>query len=156
MDPVSASVMISAGISSIGKLFKGFMGWQAGKAQERQAKAAAAQANAEAGVKAQASLDELDRTEAEGAVRAADNGGGLSGSTQDVLADIDRRGMFNARSLIWAGATRANNALYEGKLARRQGALDLVGGVIGAGSSVAGGWADKARLSAGSGAGAGA
>lgn len=136
MDPVTMA-LVAAGFSAVGSLFKGVTGYLGGKAQKRQADHAADQANQEAGVRAQVELDDLDRIEGEGAVRAAANGAGLSGSTQDVLADIDQRGMFNARSALWAGMTKAENAMYEGRVAKRQGALQLIGGGMSAGSSLA-------------------
>lgn len=152
MDPIT----IAAAFAAVGSLLKGVMGYGEGKAKERQAQMAAQQANADAGIKAQASLDQLDRTEAEATVRAAQNGGGFSGSTQDVLRDMDQRGIFNARSLIYAGATKAANYRYEGAVASREGSLKLISGVVSAGSSLAGGWADATTASASAGSSAGA
>lgn len=144
MDPVTITVMA---LQAVGSLVKGIGAYQAGKAREKQAKMAAVQANQEAAIEANVALDEADRVGGEAAVRAAANGGGFDGSTADVLADIERRGAFNARSAIWAGSTKANNFLYEGKVARRQGALALLGATVDAGSSVAGGFMQSGEAS---------
>lgn len=145
----------SPALDAIGSLLKGFMAYSAGKAQERQLKYAAAQENADASVRAQAELDKLDRIEGEAAVRAAQNGGGFTGSTQDVLGDMDSRGVFNARSLIYQGATRGRNDLYQAKIARRDGALKLVGASVEAASSLASGWAQAVTAGATGGGGGG-
>lgn len=134
MDPIT----IAAAIALAGGIFKGFTGWLGGKAQEKQGQARARQANQEAGQQAQAALAEEDEVAGEAAVRAAANGGGLDGSSADVLADIERRGQYNARSAIWAGTTKAENALYEGKTGRRQATLNGIGSVIGGASQAAG------------------
>ena len=137
MDPVSIAVM---GMSAVGGLLKGITGFAAGNAKKRQAELAAAQARSEAGVQAQVALEDADQVEAVAATRAAANGGGFDSSAADVLADIRRKGMFNARSALWQGETEAENALFEGRLAKKQGTLALIGGTLDAGTSVLGGY----------------
>lgn len=140
MDPVTITV---AALASVGKLLGGIGAYNKGKAIERQMQFRARQANQEGAIRANVALTEADQVGGEAAIRAAQNGGGLSGSAVDVLADIERRGAFNARSAIWAGATEAENALYEGKVARREGALKLIGATLDAGTSLASGFMPK-------------
>lgn len=134
---VAPLIIAAAGLSAVGSLVKGLSAYSAGKAAKRQSEARARQFNREAGIEAQVALEELDQTGGEAAVRAAASGGGLASSSADVLADIERKGMFNARSLLYAGSTKAENALYEGRVAKKQGALELVGSTLKAGSSLA-------------------
>lgn len=142
MDPVTIALIASAGLGAVGKLVKGLGGYAAGKAAKRQSEFRARQFNNEAGIEAQAELEHLNEVGGETAVRAAAGGGGLAGSSLDVLADTERKGMFNARSLIYAGATKAENALYEGRVAKKQGGLALIGGGVGAGATLASSYAN--------------
>jgi hypothetical protein len=150
VDPISIAVL---GMAAVGGLLKGITGFAAGNAKKRQAEIAAAQSRSEAGVKAQVELENADETGAVAATRAAANGGGLDGSSADVLADLERKGMFNARSVLWQGETEAENALFKGRLAKKQGTLALISGTLDAGTTLLGG-VMKSRAGASASAGA--
>jgi hypothetical protein len=142
VDPVTAAIAIAA-LSSVGKLLGGFGAYSQGKSIERQKQADAVRQNQQGAIEANVALDEADRVAGQAAVDAAGNGAGLSGSSQDVLGDLERRGKFNARSALWAGQTKAENSLFEGRVARRQGAMKLLTSTVDAGTTLASAFAPK-------------
>lgn len=139
MDPVTIAI---ATMAAVGGLLKGFMSFSEGSAVKAQMQHRADQANQEAGVRAQTQLDQLDRTGGDAAVAAAASGGGLSGSSQEVIGDLYRRGSFNVRSSIYSGLVAAHNARYQGDVAYKQGILggisDVLQGATQAAGAVAG------------------
>ena len=133
MDPMMAA---SAGMQAIGSLFSGILGFNAGNAQSDALKAAAMQANKEAGVQAQVALQQGDQVAARAAVQGAANGGGFTGSTLGIISQLGQQSMFNARAAVYRGSTQAQNDLYEAKVARRNATNQLIGGTIGAVSPI--------------------
>lgn len=154
MDPIT----IAAGISALGSLFSGVTGFLGGNAKADALKKQAAQHRAEAGVNAQAELEQGNATVAHAAVQAAANGGGFVGSTMGVLQDLSRKAMFNARSAAYRGATQSQADEYAADQAGSEALQSLVSGGLGAGASMFSGMGKSAALSrmAGAGAGAGA
>lgn len=145
MDPLT---IVAAGISAIGSLFKGITSLFGGNNEEKAAEYAAQQHQDEAGVSAQEALDEGARAAAHAAVQGAANGGGFVGSTLGVIQDLSNRAMFNARAALYRGKAQAQSDIYQGKVAQAQGQQALIGGVLGAGSSLIGGFAKSASDSA--------
>ncbi|WP_332772933.1 hypothetical protein [Phenylobacterium sp.] len=135
MDPVTITVMALTAISG---LMKGLSNYSAGKNAKKQADRAAVQARQEGGVEAAIRLAELDEAGGELAVRAAANGGGLAGSSADALDELERKGMFNVRSAIWGAETKAENASYEGRVAKKEGTIGLISSLVETGGSLAG------------------
>lgn len=142
MDPIT----IAATIAAVGKLFKGVTSFLGGNAEARQLKMAADQHRAEAGVRSNIELEQGARVAATAATRAAASGGGVTGSAVDVLADLGRQTMFNARSAIYRGRTQANADLYNADVAKKQGTIDLISSVFDAGSSFLGGVGQSRQL----------
>lgn len=135
MDPFT----IAAGIQAIGGLFKGVTSLLGGNAKARAEKQAANQAEAEGGVAAQQAAMEGNQVAAQGAVNAAANGGGFVGSSLAAVSQLSQQAMSNARAAAYRGVTEAQGHLYQAKVAKSQGMTDLIGSVIGAAGSLAGG-----------------
>jgi hypothetical protein len=135
MDPFT----IAAGISAIGSLFKGVTGFLGGNRQASAERRAAEQAEAEGGVAAQQAVAQGDQVAAQGAVNAAANGGGFTGSALASISQLSQQALFNARAAAYRGVTEAQSHLYQAKVAKQQGLQDLVGGAIDAGASLYGG-----------------
>lgn len=125
----------TAGISAIGQVIGGIGKFAAAKGRARALKAGALQAKREAGIAAGMALEQGDRAAAEAAVRAASGGGGLTGSALGALDDLASSAMFNARSAIYEGVSEGRNLEYEAKVAKKQGALELVTSLYLAGGS---------------------
>lgn len=141
MDPF----LISAGIQAASGLFKGIGGFFGGNAQAKAAKAAARQAGLEGGIAASQQLQQGDAAAAEGAVQAAANGGGFTGSSLGVIQMLSERAMFNARAAAYRGATEVQSHLYDARVAKQQGLQGLIGGFSGAAGDIFGGMA-KSKL----------
>lgn len=139
------SVGAAAAIQAASSLIQGVGGWQASRARAAALKAAAKQARGEASMQAQMMADEGERTAAQAAVIGAATGGGFEGSFGDVLRSIEQTAMFNARSAIWSGNVEAANRLYEARVARQEGNMQLLSSVVSAGSSLAGDWMGRAQ-----------
>jgi hypothetical protein len=135
MDPFT----IAAGISALGSAFKGITGFLGGNQQAKAEKAAAAQAEGEAGVAASQALAQGDQVAAQGAVQAAANGGGFVGSSIAAIQQLSSQAMFNARAAAYRGATEGRADLYQAKIAKGQGVSSLVGSLIGSAGDIAGG-----------------
>ena len=135
MDPFT----IAAGISAAGKLFSGLSGLFGGNSKAKQEEYAAQQARDEAGVAPSQALAQGDAVASRAATQAAANGGGLVGSSIGVIQDLSQKAMFNARSAVYRGETEARAHLYQAKVAKAEGLQSLIGGVLGAAASVAGG-----------------
>lgn len=134
---MSPEVMAKAA-ERAGEIVQGFGTWQGLRAKASQLRKAAGSARREASTEAQMAVDELERTGARAAVAGAGSGGGFEGSFGTVLEDIQRTGIFNARSAIYAGNVEAENLLYESKLAKNEAAMTLVSMALQTGSSIAG------------------
>ena len=139
------SVGAAGALSALSSLVQGVGGWSASRARSAALKAAAKQARGEASMQAQMMADEGERTAAQAAVIGAATGGGFEGSFADVLASIEQTAIFNARSAIWSGNVEAANRLYEAKVAKQEGNLQLLSSVVQAGSSLAGDWMSRAQ-----------
>lgn len=132
MDPEMVMEMASSGTSILGQLFQGVTGLIAGHQQARAYRLAAERASNEAGVNAQEALISGDQQAADAAVHAAaSGGGGISGSSLNVIQAASERAMFNARAQAYRGATEAANDLYESKIARDNGINGLISSFIG-------------------------
>lgn len=141
---------ISAGISAVAALFKGVSSFFGHNNEAKAEKNAARQAQAEAGVAADEDLQQGDAVAAQGAVNAAANGGGFTGSAISAISALSAAAMFRARAAAYRGETESQAHLYNAKVAKAQGLSDLIGGVIGsAGSLVKGGAQYQARQRAG-------
>lgn len=128
--------MLSGGLGAIGSLLGGIGALTAGTAQQKAYNAAARQARQEAGVNSSIALDQGTRAAARGAVAAAANGGGFEGSAISVLSDLSMQSMQGARAAVYRGETEARRDEYMGKVARAQGNLGLVKGLLGMGGSL--------------------
>lgn len=142
MDPFT----IAAGISAVGSLFKGIMGFNAGNAEAEAHRNAALQAEAEGGQAASNQIEEGNARAASAAAQGAANGGGFVGSTMGIISDLSNKAMFNARAAAYRGRAQAQNAMYEGQVAKANGQNALIGGVIDAGSSLLGGFAKSSAV----------
>lgn len=128
----------SAVLSAVGNIVAGFGAFQSSRARARALRAAADQARAEGTLAAQMATDEAERTGATAAVRGAAMGGGFGGSFSDVMEDLERTGVFNARSAIYAGAMEARNREYEAKVSKMEGNYALASSALQASSSIGG------------------
>lgn len=142
MDPLT---IISAGISSVGSLFKGLTGFFGGNAEAKIAEQNARQAQEEGGVAASQALAQGDQVAARAATQAAANGGGFTGSALSVISSLSQQAMFNARAAAYKARTAANAELYRGSVAKTQGLQGLVTSAADAGSSLIGGFAKSAN-----------
>jgi hypothetical protein len=136
---------MSAGSSALGSLFKGITGLFSANAENTLDKQNAQQHLKEAGVNAQEGLLQGDQVAAHGAVAAAANGGGLTGSALSVISNLSSQAMFNARAAAYRGRTQANADIYAGRVAKVQGLDNMISSVVGAGSSIAGGFMQSAQ-----------
>ncbi len=127
----------AAGLSAVGSLLSGIGSLVAGNHKATAERYAATQANDEAGVNAQIALQEGDQVAADAAVQAAANGGGFVGSSLAVLSSLSQQAMFNARAQVYRGRSEAQQHLYNAKVAKAQGRLGLVTGILSAGASLA-------------------
>ena len=132
--------MLSAGIGAVGSLFKGITGLIAGNRQEDAFRKQGEEAEMQAGVNSEVALQQGNAAAGEAAARTAANGGGFVGSSMGVIQDLSNQAMFNARSKIYQGNAENQRDIYQGQVARAQGMSDMVGGVIGAAGSLAGGF----------------
>jgi hypothetical protein len=130
--------MAMAVAQQAGKIVEGIGTYQAKRAQAAMLKLAAKQARREGSQEAQLATDEAERAGARAAVAGAGSGGGFEGSFAGVLEDLQRTGVFNARSAIYAGNVEAENRLYEAKVAKQEGTMALISAFVGGGSSIAG------------------
>lgn len=144
MDPFT----IAAAISAAGALFKGVTGFLGGNAEDQAEKQAAQQHLNEAGVNADEALMQGDQAAARAATQVAANGGGFGGSSLGVINQLSSDAMFNARAQAYRGRTQAQSDLYAGSVAKTQGVDSLISGVVGAGSSIAGGFMRQAQFGA--------
>lgn len=139
-------------VNAVGSLIKGIGGWQASRARAAALKQAAKEARLEGSQNAQALADEAERAAATATVVGAATGGGTAGSFAAMLEQLENTGTFNARSAIYAGRKEANNRLYEAKVAKAEGNMELISSMYNAGGSVAGhymGQAEKRKQEAG-------
>ena len=136
MDPFT----IAAGIGAVGKLLGGITGLFGGNAQAALHNRNALMDAQQAGVDSSISWQQGEGVAAEGAVRAAANGGGLVGSSMGVITNLSQQAMYNARAQIYRGQVASQGELYQAAVAKNQGQRALIGGVVGAASSVAGGF----------------
>lgn len=138
MDPFT---LASSGFAAIGNLFSGLLGASASNAQAKADEMAAHQADAEASVRGDEALMEGDAAAAHGAVQAAANGGGFTGSTLGVIQQLSANAMFNARARIYQGQTEARNDLYNAAVAKTNARNQTIGAIGGAISPALSGWA---------------
>jgi hypothetical protein len=132
-----APLVIAAALASAGELFKGITAFIGGNDEKRLMQQAADQARQESSVRANISLADAERAAARAATMAA-GGGGVTGSAIDVLDDLGRQAMFNARSAIYAGESEAQQRLYEGRVAKAEGVKTLITSGVRATSSFLG------------------
>lgn len=126
-------------LQAAGSLVKGAAGFQAGKANARAARAEAASA-IRAGVAEEADIRARARRVAGEALAAQGaNGGGLgTGSALELLRETVLESELDRMRVRRAAANRAAGLNAQARLARRQGAFDLIGGIVGAGGAIAG------------------
>lgn len=141
MDPFT---LVSTGLSAIGQLFGGLFGSNQANAQKQAYQNAALQAGEEAGVVAGQKLQEGQVAAAHAAVQGAANGGGFVGSTLGVISQLGQQAMANARMATYRGNTQIQNDIYQSKVAGDNATNSMISGVVGAGSSLIGGWATSA------------
>lgn len=140
MDPF----LIAAGIGAIGKLFGGVTSFLSDKAEQQVDRQNAQQHLQEAGVAASQAIEQGDAVAARAAVATAANGGGFVGSGLGLITSLADTAMYNARVAAYRGRTQANADLYQAEVAKMKGRAALIGGILGAGSSVLGGMAQDA------------
>ena len=130
---------LASGIAdSVGGLFKGIMGFNAGNTQAKALRFAAQQAEDEAGQAASQQVEQGNALAASAAVQGAANGGGLVGSTLGVVQGIANRSMFNARAAAYRGRTQAQADLYKAQVVKADAMNQLIGGVVGSVSTLGG------------------
>lgn len=142
---MAGPVAVAAALKAVGQFASGVSSWQASRARAAALKGAAKQARVEGSQAAQSATDEAERTAAAATVIGAASGGGTGGSFAGMLEQLERTGMFNARSAIYAGRVEANNRLYEAKVAKAEGNMELFSAVLGAGSTLAGDYMGQAE-----------
>jgi hypothetical protein len=140
MDPMSIAMMAS---SSLGNLFSGLFGASAARAKAKSYEYAAQQALAEGGVQAQQAITRGNAVEADAAVTAAANGGGLVGSSMGVISNLAQTAMFNARVASYRSQTEARNDIYNAKVQKQNATNQTIGAVVGAVSPIVGGAFEK-------------
>lgn len=129
---------IAKGADYAGQIVSGFGNWQMSRAKAAALKAQAKQDRRDGSTAGQLAADEAERAGARAAVVGAATGGGFEGSFGTVLEDLERTGVFNARSAIFAGESAAKNSEYEAKVAKYEGNMQLLTAAIGLGGSIAG------------------
>lgn len=131
-----AAVALAAAASVV----KGVAGFQAGKANAQAARAEA-RGQINAGVAQEADIRAQARRSAGQAIAATGaNGGGLgTGSALDLLREVQLESGLDRLRVRREAANRAAGLRAQAANSKRQGLFDLVGGVIGAGSAIAGG-----------------
>lgn len=127
-----------AAAQKVGEIVQGFGNWQASRVRAAALRAQAKQDRRDGSTAGQLAADEAERAGARAAVVGAATGGGFEGSFATVLEDLQRTGVFNARSAIFAGESAAKNSEYEAKVAKYEGNMQLATAIIGAGGSLAG------------------
>lgn len=138
--------MVSSGIGALGSLFSGVTNYFGQMAEAQEDENNAITALRQAGVNSQVALQEGNATAAEGAVRAAANGGGLVGSALGVISNLSNQAMYNARQQVYRGQTQAQNYTYAASVAKFNAIAGAIGGGIKAGTSLAGGYMEDALL----------
>lgn len=129
---------IAAGAQAAGQIVAGFGAWQMSRARASALRAQAKQDRRDGSTAGQLAADEAERAGARAAVVGAATGGGFEGSFGTVLEDLERTGVFNARSAIFAGESAAKNSEYEAKVAKYEGNMALLTAGIGLAGSIAG------------------
>ena len=135
----------AGGLGAVGGLLKGIGDSIAAGRKATALDRAALQSSEEAGVNAQTALQQGDATAATAAVRAAANGGGLTGSSLGVIQNLSSQAMFNARAQIYRGNVERQNDLYEAATERAQGWSSLVGDTLSGATSRLGSMAQSAQ-----------
>jgi len=125
-------------IAAVGSVVKGVGGFQAGKANAYAARAEARAATQE-GVAQEADIRAQARRAAGEAVAAIGaNGGGLgTGSALDLLRETALESGLDLLRVRRGAANKAMGLEAQAKNYRRQGAFDLVGGLLQAGATAA-------------------
>lgn len=135
---------LSTGLNVFGKLFGGLTAFNGDNAQAKAEEYAAQEAGAQGGVNAQLALQRGDQVAAQGAVQAAANGGGFTGSALNVISNLSQQAEFNARAETYRANSEIRNDLYQAKVDHANGLDSLIGGFMGAGGAAAGGLANQA------------
>jgi len=131
-------LLIAAGLSAASSLAGGITANSAARARAKALQAAAVQARNEAGIAAQLGLEDSARTIGSAITMAASGtGGGGTGSATDVLKDLERQSIFQARSTVYRGETEARNREYDALVAKQEGKDALMKSVLEAGAAAA-------------------
>lgn len=131
---------IGQGLQAGGSLVRGIAGFQSGKANAR-----AARAEANAALRTGVARDDEIRLQARRtageAIAAMGAGGGQlgSGSALDVIRDIELESGLDQLRVRTEAQNTYNARNFQARLYRRQGAWNLLGGVMSAGDAFVGG-----------------
>lgn len=138
--PIAAPLAIAAiGFKVLGSIFGAQSAARAARQRAAQYEAAAQQGLDESGVAAQIQLEQGDRLAGKAATLAAASGGGTTGSALNVMDDLARQSMFNARSAIYKGQTQARVDRMAEKAATSAGNDAVVSNLVDAGGTLVGG-----------------
>jgi hypothetical protein len=139
MDPVTIGLTVaSAGLKIFGSIFGGSSAKKAANARAKLLEDAAAQDLNESGVNAQIAVEEGDRLQARAATLAAASGGGTAGGVLDVLQDLQRQSLFEAKAAIYSGMTASRAKHLQANAERKAGKDAFVSSLVNAGSTLLG------------------
>lgn len=134
----SATVTAAKGLQAGGAVVGGLSGFMAGKANARLARA-----EAKAAIRTGVAQDDdirmaARRTAGEAVAAMGAAGGGLgTGSATDVLREIEIESGLDRLRVKADASNRAAALNYQARIAKRQGAFELLGGFMEAGAQVA-------------------
>lgn len=139
-----ATLAIAGGfIAGAGQLYSGFSASQSYNDQ-------ATLADRQAVMEGQAGAYEMRRVKARNDRVIADNkqqyissGIALEGSAAEVIADNAREASLDEQAVLYGAQVRSENKRFEARLARKNATSAIISGVIGAASSVAGGFSQS-------------
>lgn len=145
LGPVGLAIGIaSLGAKVLGGIFGANSAKRAAKQRAQLLEEGARQDLAESGIAAQVALDQGARLQGQAATLMASSGAGATldggGSALNVLDDLSRQSTYNARAAIYQGQTAARAKRLEAKATIKAGAQAQLSGLIGAGSSLIGGF----------------
>ncbi|WP_303832350.1 hypothetical protein [Asticcacaulis taihuensis] len=122
-------------LQGVGSIFGGMAASAQGKSQFNQLNKAAEQTRREGGIGSGLVTSAGRRQAADLVVNAAASGGGTSGSSLDVLKDLERQVRFQAVNTTISAENKARNLNYEARVAKRQGMVGELTGFLNAGAS---------------------
>lgn len=128
--------LIAAAVAkAAGSVVQGVNAYQMGQYQSKALLEQANQARREAASASQIALEQGDRTMGTGITIAAKNGG-VEGSSLDVLGDLGRQSMYEARRSAMEGAAEGRGLTSEAHSRSQHGKIALLTSAFDAGSTI--------------------